>query len=761
MICLRPVFLAACASLVLSLLAPAARAAAADPAPSGGGRVRTAPVDVAHVSGQARMDGVLDEPLWQQATKFELPYEIRPAENAPADVRTTVYLAENGEHLLIAFVAEDPDPSKIRAFLRDRDSAYHDDFVGVILDTFDDERRAYEFFVNPLGAQMDLINDEAHNGEDDSWDGVWDSYGRITKSGYVVEMAIPFSTLRFPAGKSIQQWGADFVRTRPRAVRQQYSRIKTDRNTPCGLCQAGRIRGFAGIHPGSNLEINPTLTTTYSQGRDAPGTPFTSEGIKFDPGVDAKWGPTPNMTLYGTINPDFSQVEADSGQLDVNNTFALFFPEKRPFFLDGADYFATTNQLVYTRNVNDPDIGLRLTGRNGAQAYGVFVARDTVTDLLLPGVRGSRLARYDGASNDGAFRYRYDVSKGLSLGALVTARTGDDYRNVVQAVDGKWQRGSHTLTAQYMASNTQDPDYGGRLAHDSSGDAYSVQYDYSTRDWSILGFRNDFGDGFRADLGFIGQVGYVQDGGRITRHWWGDKDDVFNHITANARWASNRAQDGTLLDITRDLSVGANGPLQSYYELGYVEREKEWRGVRFQEKVPRLRVQLTPFGWLQLGVYVRDGHKVDLANTKLGHFVNISPSVTVNLGRSLSASIDHSYERISRDGGNVYVANLTDLRLSYQFSLRQRLRLAILRNDLKLDPSLFTQWVPEHQRAINTQLIYSYKITPRAALYAGYADGYFGGDVVAGTDEAPIFDYYPLFQSNRTLFMKLSYAWNL
>ena len=149
----RTTLLAACATLFLLPLSPAAVARSGDAAPAGGGRVRTAPVDVAHVSGQAKMDGILDEPLWQQATRFELPYEIQPAENAPADVRTTVYLAENGEQLLIAFVADDPDPSKIRAFLRDRDSAYHDDFVGVVLDTFDDERRAYE---------------------------LWDSSGRIT-----------------------------------------------------------------------------------------------------------------------------------------------------------------------------------------------------------------------------------------------------------------------------------------------------------------------------------------------------------------------------------------------------------------------------------------------------------------------------------------------------------------------------------------------------------------------------------------------------
>ena len=729
---------------------------------------RPAPVDIPHVEGQAKLDGHQDEAFWQQAGQFELNVETRPSENTPADVKTTVYIAENGANLLVAFVAEDPDPKQIRAYLRDRDSAYNDDFVGITVDTFDDQRRAYEFFVNPLGAQMDLVMDDANGNEDDSWDGLWDSYGRITDTGYIVEMEIPFSTMRFQGGKQVQQWGADFLRFRPRGVRYRISSNKLDRNVPCYLCQVGRIRGFAGVEPGSNLEINPTLTMSYSQQRAGAGDPFQSEGLKFDPGVDLKWGPTPNMTLNATINPDFSQVEVDSAQLDVNNTFALFYPEKRPFFLEGADYFSTPNQLVYTRNVVDPDIGLRVTGRSGDQTYGVFVARDTVTELLLPGVRGSGLGSYEGASNDGAFRYRYDVNKELSFGALGTVRTGDDYRNLVEAVDGRWQKGKHTLTGQYMHTATDDPalfDAGGtqsRPASSFDGDAHTFEYDFSTREWFAFVAQNQFDDGFRADLGFIGQIGYVQNLAGVTRHWWGDKDDVFNHITLNARWYSSRANDSTLLDITRESWVGANGPLQSYLEFGHVERDKEWNGVRFDERINRIRAQFTPVGGLSFNLFARHGDRVDLANTRLGKVTTIEPYVSWNLGRSAILSVDHSYERLSRDGGDVYVANLTDLRLSYQFNLRQRLRLAILRSDLKLDPTLYTGYVngvPEHSRDINTQLIYSYKINPRTALYAGYADGYFGGDVNLGPDGLPAYEFFPVAQTDRTLFLKIGYAW--
>lgn len=749
--------------LLFALCLPAATA-------SEGGRTRPEPRDVAHVDSQLprKIDGVLDEALWQQATRFELAYETRPSENTPASVKTTVYLAENGEHLLVAFVAEDPDPTQIRAFLRDRDSAYQDDFVGFTLDTFDDERRAYEFFANPLGVQMDLIIDDQNGNEDDSWDGLWDSAGRITDSGYVVEFEIPFSTLRFQSSTDVQQWGADFLRFRPRDVRQRISTHKIDRAIPCYLCQVGRIRGFAGIHAGSNLEITPTLTATYAQSRGEPGAAFASEGLKFDPGVDIKWGLSPNVTLAATINPDFSQVEADSAQLDVNNTFALFYQEKRPFFLEGADYFASPNTLVYTRNVVDPDIGLRVTGRSGPQTYGVFVARDTVTNLLLPGVYGSGFGRYDTASNDGAFRYRYDIGKSLSLGALATVRSGDDYRNVLQSVDGRWQTGSHTVTGQFMDTSTRDP--GG---DEFGGQAYYAGYEYSTREWFAFANRNHFDDGFRADLGFIGQVGFQQDSIGVTRHWWDDAEALFNHITVNARWWNSRRIDGTLIEVTRESWIGANGPMQSYYEFGHVERDREWNGVRFDERINRIRAQLTPVRGLQLALFARHGTKVDLANTQLGDLTTINPSVTWNLGRSALLSVNHNYERLSRDGGDVYVAHLTDLRLSYQFNLRQRLRLAVVRSDVRLDPDLSTNnpcdlpggyCLPPRGRSTSTQLIYSYKINPRTALYAGYADGYFSGDVdtdfspdVPGSDD--IDAHWRTFQTDRALFVKIGYAW--
>src|SRR5688572_1947041 len=180
---------------------------------------RVGSLAIPHSTQAVQVDGVLDDAIWQAALRLQLTIETYPRENQTPDVETTAYLVENGDQLLIAFDARDPDPASIRAYLRDRDSAFNDDFVGVVLDTFNDQRRAFEFFVNPFGVQMDLINDDVSRNESSSWNAIWDSAGQVNERGFTVEIAIPFSQLRFPSVGGEQTWGIDVLRFRPRAQR--------------------------------------------------------------------------------------------------------------------------------------------------------------------------------------------------------------------------------------------------------------------------------------------------------------------------------------------------------------------------------------------------------------------------------------------------------------------------------------------------------------------------------------------------------------
>ncbi len=212
------------------------------------------------------VDGRLDEAPWQGPPTFELEYETQPAENGPAPVRTEVWIGYDLNNLYVAFRAHDPEPMQIRARLSARDNAFQDDFVGVVLDTFNDQRRAFEFFANPLGVQMDLTQNEMTGGEDDSWDAIWDSAGRLTETGYSVELRIPFSSLRFPKGEEGMTWGIDAVRFYPRNQRHRLALHPLERGNNCYLCQEDKLVGFVGVEPARSIELDPTLTASIEWG---------------------------------------------------------------------------------------------------------------------------------------------------------------------------------------------------------------------------------------------------------------------------------------------------------------------------------------------------------------------------------------------------------------------------------------------------------------------------------------------------------------
>src|SRR6185503_1025763 len=451
---------------------------------------RVASLAIPHSKEAIKIDGVLDDAIWRTALALPLTVETYPRENATPEVETIAYLVENGDQLLIAFDARDPEPDKIRAYLRDRDSAFNDDFVGVVLDTFNDQRRAFEFFINPLGVQMDLINDDVNRNESSSWDAIWDSAGQVNERGFTAEMAIPFSQLRFPRTDGDQTWGIDVLRFRPRANRARISNNAQDRNRSCYLCQFGTFTGFANAEPGKALEVVPTLTATRT---DSPPVPAAAPGqlerggFETEAGLGVRWGITPDLTLDVTFNPDFSQVEADVAQLEENTTFALFYPESRPFFLEGGDYYSSPLQAVFTRTVADPDAGAKFTGRTGNNTIGVFATNDAVTNLLIPGPFGSQSTSLDQENDAFVGRYARGFGKTSQIGALVTSRQGDGYSNEVAGFDGRYfVNDQTTLRFQYLDSRTEYPaavatQFG--QAEDLEGDAWRVEYRYGSRNW--------------------------------------------------------------------------------------------------------------------------------------------------------------------------------------------------------------------------------------------------------------------------------------
>jgi len=702
-----------------------------------------------------RIDGVLDEDAWQDAIQIDIAVETRPGENIPARVKTVAYLVEDGDNLYVGFDAEDPDPSSIRAYLRDRDAAFDDDFVGIVLDTYGDARRAFQFFANPLGVQMDLTNDDINQREDESWNAIWDSAGKITESGYVVEMRIPLSQLRFAKLDGKQSWGIDVLRMYPREHRYRLANNPQDRNINCYLCQFEKIEGFEDAKPSNDLEITPTLTASKVDTTDSPGViPLQSGDAEVEAGVSIAWGITPGLTANLTINPDFSQVEADVAQLDVNNQFTLFFPETRPFFLEGADYFRTPINAVFTRTVSDPSVGAKLTGKSGNNTFGVFVTQDEVTNLIFPGAFGSDSESLDEENNAFVGRYSRSFGESSSVGGLVTVRNGEGYHNYAGGLDMRWKiNDQHDIRLQYLSSDTQ---YSADVAVEFDqplaafdGTAASAAYDYRSRNWFVYLRHQDRSAGFRADSGFVPRVDISQQVVGLGRNWWGDEDDWYTQFQLSADWDIAHDDSGRMIEREAEFNVRIRGSMQSRINLGGLTRDILFDDVLFKENQISFFTEFQPTGGLRLGIRGRYGDKVDFANTQLGEELGMAPFINWNVNRHLLLRLDSNFVKLdNKSGPNIFDAQVHDLRMTWQFSVRSFIRLTAQLQDVKRNQDEYIDAVDARTRDVGRQLLYSYKLNPQTVFFLGYSDALIEDD-----------DLSRLTTTDRTWFMKIGYAW--
>lgn len=711
------------------------------------------PLRVPRVEGHPKIDGVLDDEVWKAALVIPANIEVRPGENIEAPVKTDFYLAYGPKHLYVGVRARDPDPSQIRARYNDRDAIWDDDWVSVTFDTFNDERRSFEFYCNPLGVQLDRTEITGGGGSE-AWDAIWDSAGRITPEGFEVEMAIPFSSLRFQRSEGDQVWGFDAVRSYPRGVRHHIGSFPRERGSNCYLCQALKIVGFAGADPGHNLELDPTLVGSYSQEReDYPGGDFVKKDSKADPGLTVRWSMTPNLALNGTVNPDFSQVEADAAQLDINTQFALYYPEKRPFFLEGMDYFQTPIEIVYTRTLAQPAWGAKVTGKVGPNMVGAFVVRDELTNLLVPSSQSSTNTSLPGRSTGTALRYRYDLGGSSTLGVLATDREGLDYFNRVIGFDFAFRfTPEHTLYLNGYGSQTRYPRTAaaelGQPEGAFEGYAFDLMYSHSTRDWEQYVHYQNYSEDFRADLGFVPQVGFeFLDTGVLRRWYHEDPKHWFNTLVVWGGYELTRDSDKNRLREVYGTMVEYSGPKQSWFNAVFYTGRQSYLGMPFDDTYTTGSLGFLPTGdWtLSLGFYYGDA--VDYDNVRQAKKLRLTPGIALFAGRHFRLTLTHANERLWVKGGRLYDANLSELRAVYQFNARAFFRAILQYTDYKLNQSLYTVPVEPHYQNLLTQLLFSYKINPQTALYVGYSDNYDG------------YQTTPLTQTDRTVFVKVGYAW--
>ncbi len=713
------------------------------------------PHRVTRATSEIIVDGAIDEPAWDDALSLELEYEVQPGENIEPPVRTVVLITYDEHRVLVAFQAFDPEPSRIRARFRDRDHAWQDDWVGIVLDTFNDERRAYEFVSNPLGVQTDAINDNVNNRYDIAWDAIWESAGRLTDFGYEVEIGIPFNQLRFQNIDGPQVWGVDAVRSYPRVERHHIGLFPRERGANSYLAQEEKMVGFEGASGGRNLELVPTLTGTATQQRpDFPDSMEVENDRDAELGITGTWGVTSNITLTGAINPDFSQVEADAVQLAINTRFALFFPEKRPFFLESADYFDSGLNLLYTRMIADPSAALKLTGKFGRHTIGLFTARDEVTNVIVPGPQGSSGASFDTPNTSTVGRYRFNLGTDSTIGAVFTDREGSDgYFNRVVSADGvfrptdadKFTVDGALSRTRYSQAMQEELEVGSETI---SGHALNLEYVRTKRKYFIFAEYADLGDDFRADLGFIPQVGYRKLRGGAGYLWWGDEGDFYNRLEVGSVMERSEEQDGELLEQQGELWFDFAGPRESLFHVELGTRDIVFDGVRFDDLfVPVLFVRVRPSSKLLVRVFAVGGDWIDFDNVQPADRTEASTLIGLDLGRHLLLELIYTYSALDVEGGRLFEANVPEMKAVWQFNTRTFVRAIFQYTDITRNPDLYDSEVDALSRDLFVQFLFSYKVNPRTVFFLGYSEsGYETQD-------------FSLTTTDRTLFLKLGYSW--
>jgi hypothetical protein len=734
-------------------LAPAAAAPPAAGQEAGPPAAPGAGVAVRPAAGPITIDGALDEPAWAAAAVVPLTHEWLPGDNTPPPVETEALVTFDDARLYVAFRAHDPHPEAIRAHLADRDNKFVDDAVGFAIDTFNDRRRAYRFEVNPLGVQRDAIVSDVDDSEDASWDAIWDAAGRIGASGYTVEVAVPFRQLRFPRAEGEQTWGFLAQRVYPRSVVHQLYSSANERDLDCLVCQYEPLTGFARIETGHNLELVPTVTADRTDARADLAGPLVAGEEDAEAGLTVRWGPTDNVTLLGAVNPDFSQVEADAAQLDVNERFALLFPEKRPFFLEGADTFATPLNAVFTRTVADPAFGLKVTGKEGHHAFGVFVAEDRINNLIFPGAFGSRLGSIDEDVRSGVVRWRRDVGGRSTLGLLYAGRDGEsDYENHVYGVDGILRlTDSDTVRFQALGSSTRYPDEvaaeRGQPAGTFDDLAARVTYNRGTRNWTVFGFLYSLGEDFRADSGFIPQVDVVSGALQVGRTFWGTETSWYSRFRVLASTVHTETQAGELFEDSYNFDLIYEGPRQSFVQLGVRPNRERFAGTTYDDVRADLRMSIRPTGDFFAELFLRGGEIVDIVNARQSEFLRVVPKVEFNLGPRFSGAAEHLHEEFWIDDGTFLQADLSQATLRYFLNVRTFFRAIVQYQRIERDLALYeVAGLAAEEEDLFTQLLFSYKLNPQTVLFAGYSDTRLGGESI------------DLTQAERTFFLKVGYA---
>jgi hypothetical protein len=769
-------------SLIALLLAVPAAAAAQQHTYDG--RAGQLAVEPPRLTDHVTIDGVLAEPQWSQAALLTGFSQYRPVDGRPAEDSTEILVWYAPNAIYFGIRAYEPHGT-VRATLADRDKIDNDDYVQLILDTFDDRRRAFVIGVNPLGIQADGIRSEGGGnyaggrGAGGNFDNVdmnpdflYDSKGRVTDWGYEVEIRLPFKSISYQAVDS-QRWGINAIR---KVQHSGYEDTWTPavRANASFLTQSGSLEGLTELHRGLLLEVNP-----FTTGR-LDGAPDSSGAWAYDAtpevGFNVSWGLTTTLALDGTVNPDFSQVEADAAQVTVNERFAVFYPEKRPFFLEGIEQFNTPNSLIYTRQIVQPVAGLKLTGKVSS------------TNIALLSAVDDKSVSPSGTDNPivNALRVRRDLGRHSTVGLAYTDRiVGGDFNRVASLDTRLVFARLYYFEAQVAGSWTRDSGV------TQTAPLWEMTWDRTGRNWGFHYVLQGIDPDFHTDVGYVQRTGIVS-------------GQIMNRITTYGspgatieQWETFYSLGGIwnyddFWHVPAPLEASANArsslTLRGGWELGLTP---EWSSVAFDPAFYSGYAINTGADTIPFAVPPRENGLWDVSLSAQTPQRAFAASGSVTLGRTAaffepaparelgaSASVDwrptdkirvdaqYSYLALNRmrDGTRLSTAHIPRLKIEYQLSRPIFFRFVgqytSQKQDALRDPAtdlpiliqdadgVYQPAAAEVQNDFRVDWLFSFHPNPGTVFYAGYG---------SSLTEGRAFSFSDLHRVSDGFFLKLSY----
>ena len=747
--------LAAVAAVILCAAVPSSAVAQTPVSTPAQAPVQIPTITIPRVTEAPALEKYLDGTTVPSGVKVSGFLQREPGDGVAVSLETAAYLSYDATHLYVVYVCKD-DPAKVRANLTKRESIMGDDIVGLLLDTYHDGRRAYMFMANPLGIQLDGVTAVGQH-DDYSYDALWQSDGQVTKDGYVVVVKVPFKSLRF-SNAPTQTWGVAVARIIPRANETSFWPYITKRIAGFGQ-QLATLEGLEGISPGRNLQAIPygNFATAREMGED--GVLQTDSSARV--GIDGKAVIKDAVTLDVTVNPDFSQVESDEPQVTINQRFEVFFPEKRPFFIENANFFETPENLFHSRRIADPKFGTRVTGKGRGWAFGGLLVNDKAPGESVEGAdpRSGKMATI------GVVRAQREFGEQSYVGGIFTDREWGPAANRVFGIDGRWRIDDNWGTkAQWVGSRTIDAE-----GVTTDGSALTAEVFREGRNFSYQSSYVQRSPDFRSELGFIARVDMKETQHEVGYNWFPTKRRVLRvgaDVEVGAVWDwSNLIQDWSV-----EPGFEIEFPGQTEIGVRHWQRFERFEGIEFRRQSSMVRASTEWLKWLGLNGGVDWGENInyypaDGLEPFLADGTSVEVGATVRPLSQLRVDLAYIYSGLTTkpgtplpagiSGGTIFTDHIVRTRVNYQFSKALSGRVIFDYETVNPNTALVDL---ERERRFNADVLFTYMVNPWTAVYVGYTDAYQNGPGAVSPLLRPMSSgSEPLTSVGRQVFVKISY----